>query len=332
MLQFRFPDLKSTWESLRNLPAYTKFLCLIVVFLSFLNWLLYFLFHYAPILSLRAGTFFYQPWTLLTYSLFEKNIITLIGTILCLAASGSLFEPLWGRAELVRFVLIVNVLTGLAYCIFYIIKYLFFNDFSLLMNQEAYGLFPLIASFSVCFKQTYPEQKVNIFGQFGFKIKQLPSYLLTVMTILGLLFRPFTIDMFLCWTGVFISWCYLRFFKIQYTVRGDRSETFSFVSFFPTAIRPTIKIVSNYIFSLLVRLRCCQPIHSISPADLESGRYYIRSLPSTSTSSQVAPVADVERKRALALKDLDERLQLAPVPELLSPDSLAASSSQEGRF
>jgi hypothetical protein len=35
--------------------------------------------------------------------------------------------------------------------------------------------------------------------------------------------------------GLLISWVYCRFFKTQDGVRGDRSETFAFASFFPEA-------------------------------------------------------------------------------------------------
>ena len=45
--------------------------------------------------------------------------------------------------------------------------------------------------------------------------------------------------------GLFISWVYSRFFKIQDGIKGDRSETFSFASFFPEA--------TQYVISVIVR-------------------------------------------------------------------------------
>ena len=40
--------------------------------------------------------------------------------------------------------------------------------------------------------------------------------------------------------GFIISWTYLRFVKEQNGVRGDRSEEFSFVSFFPEILKYSI--------------------------------------------------------------------------------------------
>jgi hypothetical protein len=39
-------------------------------------------------------------------------------------------------------------------------------------------------------------------------------------------------------TGIFSSWIYLRFYKKADSLhRGDRSETFSFASFFPDSLQ-----------------------------------------------------------------------------------------------
>jgi hypothetical protein len=45
------------------------------------------------------------------------------------------------------------------------------------------------------------------------------------------------IELLMAIYGLFISWIYTRFLKVQDGIRGDRSETFSFASFFPEFIQ-----------------------------------------------------------------------------------------------
>lgn len=56
------------------------------------------------------------------------------------------------------------------------------------------------------------------------------------MTFQALVFQS-QVQMLMAIYGLFISWIYARFFKTQDGVKGDRSETFSFASFFPEAVQ-----------------------------------------------------------------------------------------------
>lgn len=54
-------------------------------------------------------------------------------------------------------------------------------------------------------------------------------------------------------------------------LRGDASETFSFASFFPDIIQPTINAVGNFIFTFLVSVGICRP-WSQSEVELSNAR------------------------------------------------------------
>ncbi|CAG8495168.1 1949_t:CDS:2 [Paraglomus brasilianum] len=92
--------------------------------------------------------------------------------------------------------------------------------------------------------------------------------------------------------------------KVQDGIRGDRSETFSLASFFPEMLQPPVKVVSSIIFNFLVMLRCCKPIQR-KRLGHDLGGYNPRLAPAMPGSAR----AEAERRRALALKALDKRLQ-----------------------
>jgi hypothetical protein len=67
--------------------------------------------------------------------------------------------------------------------------------------------------------------------------QNLPGIYLLVSNVLTIVLgqNPYIIIQF----GFFVSWVYLRFFKLSENgeFRGDRSETFAFVNWFPPLVR-----------------------------------------------------------------------------------------------
>jgi hypothetical protein len=115
-------------------------------------------------------------------------------------------------------------------------------------------------------------------------------------------------------TNAFLtSWTYLRFYKPAFpdletsqpaSLRGDASETFAFAEFFPDPVKPFVSAFSNQIYNILVSLRICTPF---SAADVSASRgdtFIQRGAPGGAR-------AEAERRRALALKALDQRLHAA---------------------
>lgn len=118
---------------------------------------------------------------------------------------------------------------------------------------------------------------------------------------------------FLSVFGFLVSWTYLRFYKSAFpdletsqnsNLRGDASETFAFSEFFPDPLKPTISMFSNTVYQILVSFHICRPF---SDADVSASRgdsFVQRGTPGTAR-------AEAERRRALALKALDQRLHAA---------------------
>lgn len=186
------------------------------------------------------------------------------------------------------------------------------------------------AAFLVAFKQLVPEHTVTILkGIVKMRVKHFPALFLLLNTIGGIVFGTDTAAI-LAWLGLLTSWTYLRFYKHQpdlsgtstsgLGIKGDASETFAFATFFPDAIQPPIAFVADKIYTALVTLKICTPF---SEEDIASGNQQALArgdagLPSFLNNGRGAsgmrPIGkreEAERRRALALKALDQRLQAA---------------------
>lgn len=113
--------------------------------------------------------------------------------------------------------------------------------------------------------------------------------------------------------GFLTSWTYLRFYKTVFpdlessqpaSLRGDASETFAFAEFFPNPVKPFVAAFADQVFEALVAVRVCTPF---SQADVSAARgdsFLQRGTPGSAR-------AEAERRRAIALKALDQRLHAA---------------------
>lgn len=176
----------------------------------------------------------------------------------------------------------------------------------------------------MAFKQLVPEHTVTILkGVVKVRVKQFPFIFLAANTLSGIIIGT-DIALVLAWLGFFTSWTYLRFFKTQTDlleagtgvsqIRGDASETFAFAYFWPDVVQPPIAAIADTIYKTLVTLRICAPF---STEDIELGNEQATargegSLPNILNSGRrTGKRNEVERRRALALKALDERLNAA---------------------
>ncbi|KAF9354773.1 hypothetical protein BGX34_010830 [Mortierella sp. NVP85] len=226
-----------------------------------------------------------------------------------LLGCGKYLERAWGSREFLKFLAITSIGTMLAVYLTCLFQFLFHLNEDALYGTYAYGLTAVTAGFLVSFKQLVPEHLVTLWGVASVRVKTLPLIFAVYMAITSLITRS-QIQLIMAIYGLFISWIYSRFFRVQDGIRGDRSETFSFASFFPEAAQPPVKALSNFVFGILVRLNVCSP--------LGFGSSIVHDLDSPQASGMVLPVtqpaslrAEAERRRALALKALDMRLHAA---------------------
>lgn len=177
------------------------------------------------------------------------------------------------------------------------------------------GTIPLQISFLIAFSQLVPAHTVTLFrGILSLRVPRFPLIYVGLIMILSLTPLLSSASFFLAIFGFLTSWTYLRFYKAVFpdldttqpaVMRGDASETFAFAEFFPAPIKPAVASVSDQIFDMLVAMRLCVPFSAadISAARSDGGVGF--------TSRPGGTRAEAERRRALALKALDQRLHAA---------------------
>ncbi|KAF8986440.1 hypothetical protein BGZ46_003547 [Entomortierella lignicola] len=250
-----------------------------------------------------------------TFANAEATLIPLLALVpfifntAILLGSGKYLERAWGSRELFKFLAVTSVGSMLGIYFTCLFEYIVRGNEDMIYNTQAYGLTAVLSGFLVGFKQLVPEHLVTLWGIFSVRVKTLPM-LFAVFMIFDSLITRSQIHLMMAIYGLFISWVYSRFIKTQDGIRGDRSETFSFASFFPEAAQPLVKPLSNIVFGILVRLSICSPLGF--GVNLQQG------LENSQSSSTILPLsqpaslrAEAERRRALALKALDMRLHAA---------------------
>jgi hypothetical protein len=159
-----------------------------------------------------------------------------------------------------------------------------------------------------------PAHTVTLFkGIISLRVPRFPLIHVLLVFILSLTPLLSAASYLLVSTGFITSWTYLRFYKAAFpdleasqpsSLRGDASETFAFAEFFPDPVKPFVTEVSNQVYSILVSLRICTPF-SAADTSVSRGEHVMqRGAPGSAR-------AEAERRRALALKELDSRLYAA---------------------
>lgn len=195
----------------------------------------------------------------------------------------------------------------------------------------------------MAFKQLVPEHTVTILkGVFKVRVKHFPSIFLLAHTVCGFVFRSDT-ALVLAWLGFLTSWTYLRFYKTQVdlsgvttggvSMRGDASETFAFAYFWPDLVQPPIAAFADRIYKALIALRICTPF---AAQDIESGNDPLTVMGESGRLTMLSPEGgregkkeEAERRRALALKALDQRLSAATAKHHLAGPSTSSPSTND---
>jgi membrane associated rhomboid family serine protease len=267
-------------------------------------------------------------WTFLLATVVEQNLLGLIITGLTIFYGGRYLERAWGSTEFAKFLLFVAMVPNILSFLLYIAGYVLSKNAAALSTTISGGI-AIQAGFLVAFKQLVPEHTVAIAkGLVRMRVKHFPAIFLLANTISGLALGTET-AMFLAWFGFFTSWIYLRFYRVSPSlsssttgdgsvIRGDASDTFSFAHFFPEPIQTPMGAVGDQIYDTLISLRICSPF---SAEDIDAGNEQASARAEGGLPSIMNPNsrggkggstrAEAERRRALALKALDQRLHAA---------------------
>jgi membrane associated rhomboid family serine protease len=263
------------------------------------------------------------PWTLLSSVFVEQNIVTLLINGATVLFGGRYFERAWGSKDFALVLLITSLIPNILAVPTYII-------WGAVMGNTTRALTPITggitiqAAFLVAFKQLVPEHTVSIYkGVIKMRVKHFPAIFLAANTISGLVLGTDT-ALVLAWLGLLTSWTYLRFYKRQPDlsgtsnerggIRGDASETFAFATFFPDVVQPPIAAVCNQIFDLFCALKLCAPFseEAVALSNEHAAARGDAGLPTFVKQSRgfkgMSKREEAERRRALALRALDQRL------------------------
>ncbi|KAK5822630.1 eukaryotic integral membrane protein-domain-containing protein [Linnemannia elongata] len=281
--------------------------------------------NFLPLVALVPVSAPFRFWTFATASFFERNIILYAINTFILLGCGKYLERAWGSRELFKYLSITSVGTMLGIYFTCLFEYIVRSNDALLYDTQAYGLTGVIAGFLIGFKQLVPEHLVTVGGVFSIRVKSLPL-LFAILMFLGAFVTHTQIELLMAIYGLFISWIYTRFLKVQDGIRGDRSETFSFASFFPEFIQPPVKAVSNFFFGILVRLHICSPTGYGGSFQYDLENPQMAGMGHTFTQPGSLR-AEAERRRALALKALDMRLHAASGGGLSALSSIGRSNT-----
>ncbi|KAJ7751298.1 eukaryotic integral membrane protein-domain-containing protein [Mycena maculata] len=261
----------------------------------------------APYLTVVPGSSLFYPWTFVTSVLVETSIWELIASLIFVPPSLRYLERVWGSIETLKFIIVSVGFSNIIAFGFNWIEFMVTKDAGLfLYGMQYHGQMALQIAILVAFTQLIPEHQIQVMGVFKARVKTLPMAYLTLSTVLT--FLGFQCPWIIIQFGWFVGWIYLRFYKKNtgdsvggIDSYGDRSETFSLISWFPPFMHYPLSILANFVHSLATRLH----LIPTSGSDLESGSY-----------SQVpgSARAEAERRRAMALKALDQRLANTATP------------------
>ena len=285
------------------------------------------------------------PWVILTTSFVETSVMGFVLTGATLVFGGRYCERVWSTKELAWFVGLQSVVPVLVTSLLLVIKYILTigsatgteGQFHVVNGGTAFQL-----AFLVALKQLVPEHSIVLFrGMFTVKVKHLVMPVLIFYSLFGAFLLRRAEVVLLAWSGFFSSWVYLRFFRVTYVdpvlpsasssvtstgssskagpgktrIKGDASEVFALSTFFyPGPLRDVIHAASRVVFHTLVAIKVCTPFNQ---DEVEQGnlRASMRTAGHSASAANLhneghktAAQADAERRRAIALKVLEERL------------------------
>ncbi|CAK7272035.1 hypothetical protein SEPCBS119000_004911 [Sporothrix epigloea] len=283
-----------------------------------------------PYLNLIPQLSIIYPWTFLTTTLVESNIFTLGIACVTLHQGGRYLERAWSSREFAKFLLVASLIPNILTFGALVLLFSITQDENWTLTSVA-GTIPLQISFLVAFSQLVPAHTVTLLrGLLSLRVPRFPLVYLIAVIFLSLTPILSAASTFLAVFGLFTSWTYLRFYKSAFpdldasqgpSLRGDASETFAFAEFFPAPVKPLVAAISDVVFNALVAVRICSPFSAAdisaraAAAAASGGDGYHMHHGSHGGHNQRGGAggtrAEAERRRALALRALDQRLHVA---------------------
>ncbi|WPK23219.1 hypothetical protein PUMCH_000447 [Australozyma saopauloensis] len=275
-----------------------------------------------PYLQLLPKYAIFYPWVFATAIFAEISLLGFITSLSVLILSTKYVEKFWGYKEVLKFIFLVGTVTNFSTVIVVIIINVLRNDV-LGMNLPLGGGISYYMGFLVVLKQVIPEHNVVLFkGLVNFRVKHFPFIALVSATLWSVIFKSFypLLPSFFAFT---VSYNYLRFFQSFYAdsllpttntattgsrdltiIRGDASDAFQFVKFFPEIMRPPLLIVIDRIYDISVLLSLIAPFDDDA---IELSNLRLQSMSKQAEKMTQKGTSDADRRRQIALQVIEER-------------------------
>lgn len=114
------------------------------------------------LLTLVPARFYIHPWTIVTSTFVEQDIVNLLINTTAVYLSGRYLERAWGSKDFATVVLFATTVPNLLLIPTYIIWGFLFRN-SARAETPIAGAITLQAAFLVCFKQLVPEHTVSLY-------------------------------------------------------------------------------------------------------------------------------------------------------------------------
>lgn len=201
-----------------------------------------------------------------------------------------------------------------------------------LNNPLQYGFYIMLLPISVVAKQMIPEANIRVLSMFKFRSKRMALILLIASLLLSLVKRSMS-PFFPALISFLVSWYYLRYIQItpgmnadilptssssnpsippqsSTTIRGDPSDTFALVEFFPEVMKPTLRPLFDGFYQISVLLGIVRPWND-DDVDIGNLRSNLRFSGAAGASSiknetHTSSASSDERRKQIALKVLEE--------------------------
>ncbi|KAI3656541.1 hypothetical protein MP638_003493 [Amoeboaphelidium occidentale] len=260
----------------------------------------------APIVLYASAQRLPFIWTFLTAPFYEINALSAVLNMIFFYVTSRYVEGTLQMKEYLKFLLLISTLPTLAVSLLYFVLYALSFDLSEL-EVMIYGGTGVQMGLLVVLKQLIPEHSIKLFKGFvTFRVKYVPLAFFSLILIMSLLrLMSGMVQIFLAINGFLCSWIYLRFFL------QDRSESFSFLSFLPETLRSILRPLVRLIYHSFVLLKILKHVPSRNDGLLGGSSFDNSSGLGLSQSQRTMSndIQEAERRRALALKALETRLQ-----------------------
>ncbi|KAG7813576.1 hypothetical protein KL921_001122 [Ogataea angusta] len=278
-----------------------------------------------PVLQLVPNRALFYPWTLLTETFVETSVLKFLIAVTVFYFGINYLEKHWNLnnenkifSETVYYITIVTVATNGSTVLLEMLFHVLSFQSAKLTEPVNHGVYSLMMSFVVVLKQLSPEHNLKIFNTVSIRLRQLPFILLCTAVVVSLITRSL-VPVVPIFNNFYVSWVYLRYYQIntlsdllpsnntRSMVRGDASDTFAFIQFFPAGLHKVLRPLCRacYHTSALVGI-----IRPFNDDDIESGNLRTIKRLNTQTTTVTREIAD--RRRQVALQVLGERVNANP--------------------